>query len=157
MSFCHFSFVSTLLNSARNSVYVSYVDGSSRTHPHVWAIGRRASPSSLVNSIVIDLTQMTSAPMTNIRNDFSCASSMPLTKRFRYCNVVCSELLIGWTLLACIIPMTFLFVGSMSSNMLYSPSSDDNLLSCRPVCKTSFQDLRCIGVFGQFLCGLLLI
>ena len=106
----------------------------------MWAIGRRASPSSLVNSIVIDLTQMTSAPMTNIRNDFSCASSMPLTKRFRYCNVVCSELLIGWTLLACIIPMTFLFVGSMSSNMLYSPSSDDNLLSCKPVCKTSFQE-----------------
>ena len=47
------------------------VNGSSRTDPQVCAIGRLANPSKVKNWTEIHGTQMTSAPVTYLKKDFS--------------------------------------------------------------------------------------
>ena len=60
------------------------MDGISRTHPHVCAIGRLARRSNSVNSTLMLVTQITSASVVNIKNDLSYGISNPLMKHFKY-------------------------------------------------------------------------
>ena len=86
------------------------VDGSSRPEPpQVCAMDRLANPSKVENWTEIHGTQMTSAPVTYLKKDFSWASSIPLTKRFRNSVAALSELFWGS---ACIMLSTFRLVGS---------------------------------------------
>ena len=70
---------------------------------------RLANPSKVENWTEIHGKQMTSAPVTYLKKDFSLALSIPLTKRFRNSAAALSELFWGS---ACIMLSTFRLVVS---------------------------------------------